>query len=327
MGMKSRDWLARVIDSQMIGSFERRETLIFFKFVQTWPSEEIITGSQPMSKRRMPYPRNPYPFAMACYLVVVVLAALLAATGQRADAFAASSIMTTRRTRSSNTSTSPRITGQQQQPLLQRSNPPPLGPLPAVPAAAAAVVSAVNNPTTASLVVFHVLGGALGAPVVGRAVRSWYRQIDLPPWTPPDRLFAPVWTILYATMGVAVARVVNSSTKALLPWYRTMSLQIWAVHYVLNILWAPVFFGYQRFRTAATINFALLATLAVTVYQWWQVGHYTSCYLLLPYGLWLSYATALNVAICRRNPGPYNTARFVTDLAQLQREAARYAGL
>lgn len=180
--------------------------------------------------------------------------------------------------------------------------------------------------TTAGLVMTHVVGGALPTPIVVAAIKSWYRQINLPKWTPPDRLFAPVWTVLYASMGCAVARVINSSTKSMIPWYRTTSLQLWTVHCILNVSWAPIFFGWKNFRLAAVTNLALLTTLAGTVYGWWNGGHVTSCWLLFPYALWLTFATILNLAICRNNPGPYNNARFVVDLTKLQRDAAVYAG-
>ena len=55
-----------------------------------------------------------------------------------------------------------------------------------------------------------VVGGTAGVPAVVGATKSWYRTIPLPSWTPPDRVFAPVWTTLYALMGVAAARVSRS---------------------------------------------------------------------------------------------------------------------
>ncbi|KAI2493479.1 TspO/MBR-like protein [Fragilaria crotonensis] len=87
----------------------------------------------------------------------------------------------------------------------------------------------------------HAVGGALGAPVVSQA-KSWYKKIDLPPWTPPDFLFGPVWTILYSAMGVAAARV----------YQRTQSLTstpmvLWMIHYLaLN--------GLQSFRNETSPN-------------------------------------------------------------------------
>lgn len=178
---------------------------------------------------------------------------------------------------------------------------------------------------TAGIVASHVIGGTLGTPVVIRAIKTWYSKIDLPPWTPPNFLFAPVWTTLYAIMGFAVARVVVAAAKV--PWYKQTSLQVWVAHYTLNILWAPVFFGLKRFRLAAIMNFGLLATLATTVCKWWAETHKLSVYLMIPYALWLTFATALNVEICRRNPEPYNSARFVEDLDRLQQDAAKKAGL
>lgn len=179
--------------------------------------------------------------------------------------------------------------------------------------------------TTAGLILAHVIGGSLGTPIVLRAIKTWYDAIDKPPWTPPNVVFAPVWTILYALMGFAVSRIVIVSSS--IPWYRQTSLQLWMVHYGLNILWAPVFFGWKRFRLASVMNFGLLATLAATVYTWWSQAFQLSSLCMIPYALWLTYATVLNIEICRRNPGPYNSARFAVDLDRLQKDAAKNAGL
>lgn len=92
----------------------------------------------------------------------------------------------------------------------------------------------------------------------------------------------------------------------------------------LNVSWAPVFFGYQRLRAGFYINCGLLFSLSAIIPWYWHIDP-LAAYLLLPYTLWLLYATFLNHAIDRRNPGPYNAARFYTQLDQLQKQAKRYA--
>jgi len=172
----------------------------------------------------------------------------------------------------------------------------------------------------------HVVGGATAAPIVMRATTTtpskdnddnnnngrrrgggWYRtELDLPPWTPPDRLFAPVWTCLYATMGVAAYRVSTKVTMATAA--KPLSLmsspplmRLWFAHYALNLLWAPVFFGLKKFRLGQAINFGLLATLSVLVPSFYEVDRLAGL-LLLPYAAWCTFATCLNGAICKRNP-------------------------
>mmetsp|Transcript_485 Transcript_485/g.1018 ORF Transcript_485/g.1018 Transcript_485/m.1018 type:complete len:246 (+) Transcript_485:317-1054(+) len=187
--------------------------------------------------------------------------------------------------------------------------------------------------------VCHLAGGCTGTPIVMRATRaesSWYKRIPLPSFTPPNWVFAPVWTTLYGLMGVAVSRVVRAGTPM------DNAVKLWTVHYGLNLLWAPLFFGLQRFKTALGINIMLLATLAGVLKQFYLIDP-LSAYLLAPYLLWLSYATVLNWAVCRLNPtvngnnkakiqaglcafgDGYNDAMFQYDLKQLQIAAASYA--
>lgn len=178
---------------------------------------------------------------------------------------------------------------------------------------------------TAALVLGHVIGGALAAPLTARAIKTWYAKIDLPSWTPPNKIFGPVWTLLYASMGYAASRILHRTAGSV--WYKTLPMQWWIVHCTLNVLWAPLFFGLRQLRASAVLNLALLATLVAGVGPVFYSVDATAALVLIPYALWLVFANALNLAICRLNPGPYNAARFHAELQQLQRKAATYAGL
>ena len=121
-----------------------------------------------------------------------------------------------------------------------------------------------------------ILGGAAGTPFVVKATNSWYSDptvLKLPSWTPPNKIFMPVWTALYGLIGLAVA------------------------HYVANLLWAPLFFGLKKLKLAALLQFGLLGSLAAV----WSAFK-KDARLLIPYAAWLAYATVLNLAICRLNP-------------------------
>mmetsp|Transcript_18795 Transcript_18795/g.46573 ORF Transcript_18795/g.46573 Transcript_18795/m.46573 type:complete len:310 (-) Transcript_18795:85-1014(-) len=185
-------------------------------------------------------------------------------------------------------------------------------------------------------IIGHVLGGLIGTPFVIRATRgpfAWYRKISLPSWTPPDTIFGPVWSTLYTLMGLAIGRLWNV-TASNPQQMNTLTLTLWMVHYVINILWAPVFFGMKKLRLASIMNGLLLSTLIPVIVL---LGFYVQpipqpvlAALLLPYLGWLTFATFLNVEICKRNPtdnkfGGYNEARFQADLARLQQQAARFA--
>lgn len=182
----------------------------------------------------------------------------------------------------------------------------------------------LTTPPKATIIsaVGHVIGGVTGTPIVlqGTKKGGWYRRISLPPWTPPDRLFGPVWTLLYSLMGVAFSRI----GRALGFW--SPPALLWLAHYALNLSWAPVFFGMQRLRLALFVNWGLLASLSVIV-PWYYKIDPISGMLLIPYAAWLLFATALNAEICRLNPTVkgYNEAKFQAGLLDLQAKASDFA--
>lgn len=168
----------------------------------------------------------------------------------------------------------------------------------------------------------HVVGGVTGTPIVIKATKKggWYRRIGLPTWTPPDRIFAPVWTILYSCMGYAFSRIGRSTG------FLSAPAILWLVHYALNLSWAPMFFGMQRLRLALFVNWGMLATLSAIIPWYWRIDRVAGM-LLLPYAAWLIFATALNAEICRLNPtvNGYNEAKLQADLLDLQKKAADFA--
>jgi tryptophan-rich sensory protein len=185
----------------------------------------------------------------------------------------------------------------------------------------------ISASSPAAWAVGHAVGGALGAPIVAKAVKSWYKKIDLPPWTPPDRLFAPTWTALYSAMGVAAYRVYQRTGCSL----TSTPMKLWLVHYFLfNLPWAPAFFGMKRLRLGLVLNFLMVGSLVGLIIPLFYANNALSGLLLLPYLGWLSFATVLNYAICKRNPTDkdgYNAAKFQAGLEALQKEAATYAGV
>jgi tryptophan-rich sensory protein len=181
--------------------------------------------------------------------------------------------------------------------------------------------TALNSHNAAFWAVGHVAAGTLGTPLVVRATSSWYQRIQKPTWTPPNKVFAPVWTTLYASMGIAASRVFQQVGL------RTFPMLFWCLHMVLNVVWAPIFFGLQRFRLALWINIGLIGSLGGIIPLFYKVDP-TAGLLLLPYMAWLVYATKLNQAICKLNPTNkgYNDAMLQADIAKLQKQAAIDAG-
>lgn len=136
----------------------------------------------------------------------------------------------------------------------------------------------------------------LGGYATGTSVGDWYQHIAKPAWTPPDWIFGPAWTTLYALMAIA----------AWLVWRRGgfsvagNALALFIVQLVLNAVWSVLFFGMRRPDLAAVEVIALWLAILVTIVAFWRHSR-AAAMLLIPYMLWVSYASALNVAIAYLN--------------------------
>ena len=133
-----------------------------------------------------------------------------------------------------------------------------------------------------------VIGSRFPAP-------RYYARLGKPSWAPPGWVFGPVWTLLYALRGFAAWLVAGKGGSA----SRT-PLLMWSAQLGLNATWSPVFFG-LRAPGLALVNIVLLwLALLGTVTAFFSRRPLAGV-LLLPYLGWVSFATALNFAIWRRN--------------------------
>ncbi|HEY0673954.1 MAG TPA: TspO/MBR family protein [Longimicrobiales bacterium] len=136
-----------------------------------------------------------------------------------------------------------------------------------------------------------------GAAAIGGQFRpgEWYAQLAKPSWNPPSSVFAPVWLVLYGMMAVAAWLVWQQPSKL-----RATALAAFALQLALNIAWSWLFFGMERIDLAF-IDIALLwLAIATTLFLFWRV-RVVAGVLLLPYLLWVTFASALNFAIWRLN--------------------------
>jgi tryptophan-rich sensory protein len=171
--------------------------------------------------------------------------------------------------------------------------------------------------TDVALFFAPLLAGLLGSIPTARSVRTWYRRLDRPSWTPPDRAFGPVWTTLYLLMGAAAvivhragaapsttatpAAVDTGATRRVTDGSRARpALRLFAAQLALNVAWSFIFFGARAVRAAGIEVVVLWAAIAATVRAFWRVRP-VAALLLLPYLAWTSLATALNLEIWRRN--------------------------
>ena len=137
--------------------------------------------------------------------------------------------------------------------------------------------------------------GLLGSLPTARAIPSWYRTLDKPRWNPPDSIFGPVWTTLYALMGIALVLVRRGGEAA------GQAQRVFGLQLALNLAWSLVFFGRRDPRAALGVMALLWLAIVATIAEFGRVRP-AAALLLVPYLAWVSFAALLNAEIARRNP-------------------------
>lgn len=143
-----------------------------------------------------------------------------------------------------------------------------------------------------SVAVPLILGGLSGV-FTSQSIETWYRFLKKPPFTPPSWIFAPVWIFLYITMGLAAFLIWNKGIE--LPDVKT-ALAAFLVQLALNFSWSLVFFGLRSPLGGLIVIAALWLAIVVTIILFWRVSPVPGL-ILIPYLLWVSFASYLNFAI------------------------------
>lgn len=136
-----------------------------------------------------------------------------------------------------------------------------------------------------------LLLGSLSGIATGEAVNGWYSHIIKPSWNPPNWLFGPVWTLLYLLMGAAFAMVWNGQGKN-----KRVALALFGVQFVFNLFWSFLFFGLARMDWALIEILLLLVFITLTISAFSKINR-TAAILMIPYLLWVGFATLLNSSL------------------------------
>ncbi len=146
-------------------------------------------------------------------------------------------------------------------------------------------------------VVFCELAGIVGAVFTTPSIPDWYAKINKPSFNPPNWVFGPVWTLLYALMGIAAYLVWQQGieNKAV-----KNALFLFALQLILNILWSFFFFRLQSPFHALIEIILLWVLILATIVSFYQINKVAGL-ILVPYLLWVSFATLLNFSIYRLN--------------------------
>lgn len=118
---------------------------------------------------------------------------------------------------------------------------------------------------------------------------EWYIALAKPPFTPPNWLFAPAWTLLYIMIGIAGA-------KSFLGAYAKQLVPLWALQMLLNFVWSPLFFTVHTIVGALVVIVALETVIVYLIVKARKIEPVVSL-LFLPYAAWVLFATYLNASI------------------------------
>lgn len=141
------------------------------------------------------------------------------------------------------------------------------------------------------------VAAAIGA-VASVQAASFYSQLVRPSWAPPPGVFGPVWSILYALMGVAAWLVWRQPKEE----RRALPIALFVAQLVVNALWSWLFFAWHLGAWAFADVLFLLALIAATIIAFWRVRALAGI-LLLPYFAWVSFASALTWSVWHSNLG------------------------
>lgn len=137
----------------------------------------------------------------------------------------------------------------------------------------------------------------VGARWTAGEVTGWYTTLKRPAFAPPNGVFGPVWTLLYASMAVAAWLVWQSADSPL----RTWGLALFLLQLGLNLAWSLIFFRLHAIGAALAEVILLWAVIGVTTAVFSRVAP-SAAYLMAPYWAWVTFATLLNAAFWRLNP-------------------------
>ena len=139
--------------------------------------------------------------------------------------------------------------------------------------------------------------GVLGSFFTFSAIPTWYATLVKPAFNPPSWVFGPVWTVLYALMGIAAFLVWKRGWKK--PDVKS-ALLVFGIQLALNALWSIIFFGMKELGIAFGEIVLLWFAIVATIRAFYRIDQ-RAAWLLVPYLAWVTFAAALNYALWSLN--------------------------
>jgi len=135
--------------------------------------------------------------------------------------------------------------------------------------------------------------GLFGGLATASSVNTWYASLNKPFFTPPNWIFGPVWSIIYVLMGISMFLVwENGLDKE----KSRIAILIFACQLAMNVFWSFAFFGFMAPVVALMTILVLWGLILLMIINFYHISK-VAAYLNIPYLLWVSFATILNLAI------------------------------
>ena len=137
------------------------------------------------------------------------------------------------------------------------------------------------------------LAGVIGSIFTTPAIPTWYASLKKPGFNPPNWLFGPVWITLFLLMGISLFIVWRRGLDT--PLVRS-ALTIFGIQLLFNVLWSVAFFGLKSPLGGLFVIAILWVTILLTIIQFSKVSELAAA-LLIPYIVWVSFASILNLSL------------------------------
>ena len=149
-----------------------------------------------------------------------------------------------------------------------------------------------NLPKLAIAIIIPLAVGFISSFFTMDSIPTWYSTLVKPALNPPNWIFFPVWTLLYVMMGISFYLVwrkgFNNKTKT--------AIYLFSTQLLLNFLWTFIFFGLKLMLLAFVEIVILWVMILITILRFYKISK-GAAYLLIPYIVWVSFASYLNLAI------------------------------
>ncbi|MEK7168769.1 MAG: TspO/MBR family protein [Patescibacteria group bacterium] len=142
--------------------------------------------------------------------------------------------------------------------------------------------------------------GFIGTFFTISSIPTWYALLNKPSFSPPNWLFGPVWTVLYTLIGISLYLIWTSKKG---------SLKLFLFHLFLNAIWSPIFFGAKNLGLALLVIVVMDITLVIIINNFYKINRIAGL-VLVPYLLWIGFATVLNFSFWQLNPSVVSAQDF-----------------